>query len=279
MGDRSRLINALMGIAFAALLSACATHREPPPEPTAEKPSQPGYKVGNPYRIGGVWYYPKEDPNYLETGEASWYGQEFHGKPTANGERYDMNALTAAHRTLPMPSHVRVTNLENGRSLVLRVNDRGPFAKNRIIDVSRRAAQLLGFETQGVTRVRVQAVARETSPREPLAPVSNAPQPPPSQASGGSRMDVETAPLPALSASTSAGRLFIQVGAFGEAANAREAQARAKRFGDASITTIDAQGQPLYRVRIGPMPNVEEADKVLSRIVAEGFTMAMIVVE
>ena len=98
------------------------------------------YKVGKPYRINGNTYVPRVDPNYNQTGVASWYGAEFHGKPTANGDTYNMNELTAAHTTLPMPSKVKVTNLENGRTLVLTVNDRGPFVKNRIIDVSRRAA-------------------------------------------------------------------------------------------------------------------------------------------
>ena len=115
--------------------------------------SQSSYKIGNPYQIGGIWYYPAEDYEYDETGIASWYGAAFHGKTTANGGVYDMNALTAAHRTLPMPSYVRVTNLENGRSLVLEVNDRGPFAKGRIIDISRRGAQLLGCGT--FARVRI----------------------------------------------------------------------------------------------------------------------------
>lgn len=114
------------------------------------------YKVGNPYQINGVWYYPKEDPNYDETGIGSWYGEQFHGKRTANGEIFDMNEVSAAHPTLPMPSLVRVTNMENGRSIVVRMNDRGPYANNRIIDLSRRSAQLLGFERQGTARVRVQ---------------------------------------------------------------------------------------------------------------------------
>lgn len=114
------------------------------------------YKVGNPYQINGVWYYPKEDPNYDETGIGSWYGEQFHGKRTANGEVFDMNEVSAAHPTLPMPSLVRVTNMENGRSIVVRMNDRGPYANNRIIDLSRRSAQLLGFERQGTARVRVQ---------------------------------------------------------------------------------------------------------------------------
>lgn len=129
--------------------------------------AMPVYKVGAPYRIDGAWYRPAEDYAYKRVGLASFYGGErhgtdFHGRPTANGEIYDMNALTAAHATLPMPSVVRVTNLENGRSIVLRVNDRGPFVHGRIVDVSRRAAQMLGFERQGVARVRVEILAAES---------------------------------------------------------------------------------------------------------------------
>ena len=120
------------------------------------------YKIGNPYQIKGVWYYPKVNYQHTETGIASWYGPGFHGKKTANGEIYNQNALTAAHRTLPMPSLVQVTNLENGRSLRLTVNDRGPFAHGRVLDVSRRAAQLLGFHRQGTARVRVTILATES---------------------------------------------------------------------------------------------------------------------
>ena len=116
------------------------------------------YKLGNPYQIGGVWYYPKEEWDYTETGIASWYGPGFHGLSTANGEVFDENDVTAAHRTLPLPSVVRVTNLSNGRSLVVRVNDRGPFAHGRIIDLSRRSAQLLGMEAQGTAKVRVEVM-------------------------------------------------------------------------------------------------------------------------
>ncbi|MBQ7632546.1 MAG: septal ring lytic transglycosylase RlpA family protein [Alphaproteobacteria bacterium] len=120
------------------------------------------YKVGNPYKVAGRWYYPKEDYNYIEEGMASWYGEDFNGKKTANGERYNMNTLTAAHRTLPLPSIVKVTNLQNGRSVVLRVNDRGPYVKDRIIDLSKRGAQLLGYMGQGTTRVRVEIMAKES---------------------------------------------------------------------------------------------------------------------
>lgn len=120
------------------------------------------YKVGNPYKVAGRWYYPKEDYNYVEEGMASWYGEDFNGKMTANGEHYNMNTLTAAHRTLPLPSIVKVTNLQNGRSVVLRVNDRGPYVKERIIDLSKRGAQLLGYLGQGTTRVRVEIMAKES---------------------------------------------------------------------------------------------------------------------
>ncbi|MGD9649714.1 MAG: septal ring lytic transglycosylase RlpA family protein [Dongiaceae bacterium] len=120
------------------------------------------YKIGKPYQVEGTWYYPKEEWNYVETGIASWYGDDFHGKYTANGESYDMNSLTAAHRTLQLPSIVRVTNLENGRALNLRVNDRGPFLRGRIIDVSARAAELLGFRSKGTARVKVEVLPIES---------------------------------------------------------------------------------------------------------------------
>jgi rare lipoprotein A len=120
------------------------------------------YKVGNPYTINGITYTPAIDYNYDETGIASWYGPGFHEKYTANGEIYDQNSLTAAHKTLPLPTFVRVTNLDNGRSMVLRINDRGPYAQGRIIDISRRGAQLLGFEQVGTAKVRVQVMAEES---------------------------------------------------------------------------------------------------------------------
>ncbi len=115
----------------------------------------PRVKIGQPYQVNGQWYYPEMVDRFEEVGVASWYGQPFHGRKTANGEIYDMHGMTAAHPTLPLPSLARVTNLENNRSVVVRINDRGPFAKNRIIDLSRRAAWELGFKDQGTTRVEV----------------------------------------------------------------------------------------------------------------------------
>jgi len=118
------------------------------------------YRVGKPYTVGGRVYVPEEDVNYREEGLASWYGDDFHGRLTANGEVFDMESLTAAHPTLPMPCYARVTNLSNGKSLIVRVNDRGPYHGNRLIDVSNKAAELLEFKGNGVARVRVEYVAR-----------------------------------------------------------------------------------------------------------------------
>jgi rare lipoprotein A len=118
------------------------------------------YRVGKPYTVGGRVYVPEEDVNYREEGMASWYGDDFHGRLTANGEVFDMASLTAAHPTLPMPCYARVTNLGNGKSLIVRVNDRGPYHGNRLIDVSNRAAELLEFKGNGVARVRVEYVGR-----------------------------------------------------------------------------------------------------------------------
>ena len=160
--SRFRLASVALILPFA--LAACAEAQlAAQAAKTIQQPTvktQGYYKVGDPYEIRGVWYYPTVDYNYIETGIASWYGPGFHGKLTANGEIYDENDLTAAHRTLPMPSLVRVTNLENGRSLVVRVNDRGPFAHGRIIDLSRRAAELLDYTHSGLAKVDVEYLGR-----------------------------------------------------------------------------------------------------------------------
>lgn len=163
-------------LAAGALATACASvgaRYSPDPGPRAHGPAQPapGQKVGKPYQIKGRWYVPKADPGYDRVGVASWYGKAHHGRPTANGERFDMNAVSAAHTTLPLPSLVEVTNLDNGRKLVVRVNDRGPFVDDRIIDLSQEAARQLGFERQGLARVRVRYVGPDarTGWRERIA--------------------------------------------------------------------------------------------------------------
>ncbi len=153
------------GAAWVAVLvlGACSSVELASHIAAVSRPQGDGvYKVGQPYQINGNWYYPEESFTYDEVGVASWYGPGFDGELTANGEIYDQNALTAAHPTLQMPSLVRVLNLENGRSVVVRINDRGPFAHDRIIDLSHRAADLLGFLEQGTARVRVQVLTQES---------------------------------------------------------------------------------------------------------------------
>lgn len=160
----SRAARRAAPLALAALLAACAG-RQPQTAGFSAGRSAAGqgyYRVGAPYEVSGVWYYPKVDYHYDRTGIASWYGPGYNGRLTSNGEIFNMNTLSAAHPTLPLPSIVRVTDLQNGRSLDLRVNDRGPFAAGRIIDLSRRAAQLLGFEIQGTAPVRVQILKRRS---------------------------------------------------------------------------------------------------------------------
>ena len=143
------------------------------------------YRVGKPYTVAGRVYVPEEDPNYRAEGMASWYGDDFHGRLTANGEVFDMMSLTAAHPTLPIPSYARVTNIRNGKSLIVRVNDRGPYHGNRLIDVSNKAAELLEFKGNGVARVRVEYVGRAplegSDDRQLVATLrTGVPAPPPS---------------------------------------------------------------------------------------------------
>ena len=273
------------------------------------------YKVGAPYQIGGVWYYPTVDYHYEETGVASWYGEEFEQQYTANGEIFDLNRMTAAHRTLPMPSIVQITNIDNGRSVQLRVNDRGPFARGRIIDVSRRAAQLLGFETNGTALVRltimkdesiqvaelakrnggdsrvlvaeapsvtsVEAVAR-TKPARTAAPP---PPPPPVASISAAPSPVVIAALPSLPEKAkvvpvkSSRRIFIQAGAFSVRGKAQRLQSRIARLANAQVMTASINGTEMYRARLGPLPDVEQADQVLARVVDSGYPEARIVVD
>ncbi len=166
-----RLSRLLVGaVMCAGLLSACAGNSSlfptskwgaasPRVTTSSHVPKGGGRAlVGKPYQVAGHWYTPRVDPDYDKTGKASWYGADFHGRLTANGEIFDQNALSAAHPTLPLPSYVRVTNLENQRSLIVRVNDRGPFVAGRLIDLSKKSAELLGFANKGMASVRVQYV-------------------------------------------------------------------------------------------------------------------------
>jgi rare lipoprotein A len=199
---------ALIGVSAAAL-TACASVQPRYPSQGVGPPSRaeggPGVrKIGKPYQVGGIWYVPREQPGYDERGVASWYGQQFHLKATANGETFDMNALTAAHTTLPLPSMVEVTNLDNGRKLVVRVNDRGPFHDNRIIDLSRAAAMELGFHRQGLANVRVRYLgpAPLTGPADGVRIAKAAPLP---TRMGASAPTIVRPPAPPAASTAAAG--------------------------------------------------------------------------
>ncbi|MGA7432924.1 MAG: septal ring lytic transglycosylase RlpA family protein [Xanthobacteraceae bacterium] len=170
IGVRRRLVPVAANAVLCLFLANCADTSKIDPrygvaasarlvDPGDPVPKGGGvYRVGSPYMVAGRLYVPELDPHYRAEGLASWYGDDFHGRATANGEIFDLNAISAAHPTMPLPSYARVTNLRNGRSLIVRVNDRGPYAANRIIDVSKHAAELLGFIDRGTTTVRVEYV-------------------------------------------------------------------------------------------------------------------------
>lgn len=264
--------NLLTPLAAAAilLLSGCASDRLNLGEYSQRSifsAKGSSYKIGKPYKIRGQWYYPAEDYGYSEVGTASWYGEDFHAKYTANGEVYNMHTLTAAHRTLPLPSIVRVTNLENGRSLVLRVNDRGPFAKNRIIDISKRGAQLLGFQNKGTAKVRVEIMAEESKDLKQAIlnkTETKLAQQLPEDNAGAVRSYTSQQALK--------GKYFVQAGSFSSREMADDLTARLTRFGNISTMPADVNGNRYYRVRMGPYTCEADARKALAQI--ENFGVA-----
>lgn len=210
----------------------------------------------NPYTVLGKTYHLMEDEtDYKERGIASWYGQKFHGRKTSNGETYDMYAMTAAHKTLPIPSYVRVTNLANDRQVVLRVNDRGPFHGNRIIDLSYAAAQRLGFAGQGTAQVEVEIIVPGDQPPAPLRAEADQPK-------ENSKPNAEPKPVPEPDE-----RTFLQVGAFGSLAAAKSQQARISALTDFPVEVHSPDQQPvLHRVRIGPLSNNDEVVQLRERL-------------
>jgi rare lipoprotein A len=256
---------------------------------------KPIYKLGDPYRIDGVLYRPAVNYGYVENGIASWYGSKFHQRRTANGEIFDMHRVSAAHRTLPLPSLVRVTNLENGRSIVVRVNDRGPFSRGRILDMSRRGADLLGFRRKGTAKVRVQILPEESRmlgdmARRGVTPAAQAAAIESRQAKGGRIETVAAKPRTPVKATAISGapvaiesvrpsQIYVQAGAFGLSNNARMVEQRLSSLAPTKITFVSTEGGDLYRVRCGPIATVEEADQLLGQVVASGYPEARIVVD
>ncbi len=272
-------------IILCALLIGCGVSSQL----KTSSPPIPGVKIGSPYKIAGKWYTPKADPTYNQVGVASWYGAAFHNKKTANGETYNMNALTAAHTTLPMPSYVRVTNLENNRSLLLRVNDRGPFVDNRLIDVSRRGAQLLGFEKRGTTRVRVTAVEGPNA----QVNIMQSDIPPPLQKQEVGRVDVSSLDVlkpiqilvkPARVVNSvilpkESGDIYIQIGAYSKIGSASRVMTEVAHLGDIGMESIQLNGRKIYRVRIGPIKSPSSASSALGKILKLGHSTANVVID
>jgi rare lipoprotein A len=279
MARRSPRERAAVTALLALLLAACATTRRPPPPvpgqvpvppppadifsiPDAVPRAEPRSAHGNPPfydALGRRYFVLPSAEGYDERGVASWYGPTFHGGNTSSGEPYDMYGMTAAHKTLPLPSYARVTNLHNGRSVVVRINDRGPFVANRIIDLSYTAAAKLDMLRDGTAMVEVRVLtpgAPEVPPAvvAPVAPTPHPAPPPPSVA------------------------LYVQTGAFADPSNAGRELARLQAAGLASAFVIPPpEGSQLYRVRIGPIGSVAEFDALAARLTALGIPDARLV--
>lgn len=340
---------ALSGCTEVQYLSHLSKQVNPPPQ------SKGTFKVGSSYKVGGKRYYPTESYDYVETGIASWYGPGFDGKKTANGEIFDEDELTAAHKTLQMPSLVRVTNLDNGRSLIVRVNDRGPYARGRIIDVSKRAAELLGFKNKGTAKVRLEVLPKESmqiaeaakrgidtsgyevavnqtgrmpgsyqvasappqrqpqtarnatntmptgynsntamtstySPRQTasLQPVQQEKLTSPAQGSamplqnvtpghmrnGNFYPDPVVTEMPVTKTS-----IYVQAGSFTVQSNAANLSRKLSAYAPADVYPAMVNGRQFYRVRLGPIETVDQADALLNRVVNAGHNEAIIVVQ
>ena len=262
-GGQSRLRGAAAAAALTVFVGACSTgpgDRAPssPADvsavPDAVPRAEPRSRYGNPpyYEVFGKRYYVMASGHgHVERGVASWYGEKFHGRRTSSGEPYDMYAMTAAHKTLPLPSYARVTNLSNGRSVVVRINDRGPFVDNRIVDLSYTAAQRLDMVGPGTALVELEVLA--PGPAPVAAPV-----------------------LVAAPAAGADAGMFVQAGAFSDRDNAEQLARRLRAGGIPDVLVADglAGGRALFRVRVGPVTGVEDFDRTMSRLAELGISDA-----
>jgi rare lipoprotein A len=242
-----------VGLVLFLLLAGCAKKSPPPPPPVPG----PGLRTQLPYQIKGVWYYPLPSAEgYVEEGLASWYGAGFHGKPTSCGEPYDMWAMTAAHKTLPLGTYVKVTNLRNGRSVILRVNDRGPFVSGRIIDLSCRAAQDLGSANPGLASVRVEAVQIASQ----------------QQIGGNTYWKVDPVP------SFRYGLFSIQIGSFRDQNNAWRLKEKMQKGYETIqvVPFLDRDGHR-FRVQVGSYQDLFAAQGEMKRLRSNGFADAFVV--
>lgn len=250
------------------------------------------YFIGKPYQIKGVWYAPAENDSYSEKGLAAWYTRAGNDKITTNGEVFDDAQFTAAHKTLPLPSLVRVTNLENGNTAIVRVNDRGPMVNNRLMDVSRRTAEALEFPATGTTLIQVDILPEESAQlKKALAAEGrlesgDAVVPPPEQtarqplyeSSDPTLIPVYDGKKPAV-APPAADGFYIQFGAFAQEENARRLQDSLSAVEAVGISPKAQGGKTLYRVRSGPFETKEQAQTALDNLVKEGYSQISIIVK
>lgn len=260
------------------------------------------YHVGKPYQVAGRWFTPRDEPGYDRSGLASWYGEAFNRRRTANGEYFDMEEMTAAHPTLPLPSYAKVTNLENGRQVIVRINDRGPYVGPRIMDMSKRAADALGYRNQGTTHVRVQyigvaplndrngahllamneqlqrgvplnrmiaAADRDAGYANPVTVASAAPSAPAYRPPGDQPPRYETAD--AAPASGQGGAYFVQVGSFADPANVQRLEEQLASVGRVQVAELIGSTGQIYRVRLGPVASAAEADAMAAEVEQMGI--------
>ena len=268
--------------------------RSLPNDPVPREEPKSRYGNGPVYEVLGRWYKVMDSSyGYQERGVASWYGRKFHRRATSSKEPYDMYALTAAHKSLPLPTYVRVKNLRNNKSVIVRVNDRGPFVTNRIIDLSYAAARRLDMIKQGTSLVEVTAISFDKPPTQ--QPVARAPIKPPTQhpvahapIKPSTRHPVAHASIKqeskepeAIVADTRESDIYLQVGAFGDAENARRrfAALRSGGVGNAFVLEDSSQSPVLYRVRIGPIADVVRYDMLIAQLQNLGISEAHLVTE
>ena len=266
------------------------------PKKEQKKLQKPIYKIGKKYNVGGKYYYPKKDLYYNKTGIASWYGPKFHGKLTANGEIYNQYALTAAHKTLPLPSAVKVTNLKNNKSIVLRINDRGPFVNDRIIDLSSKAADILDLKRKGTGLVRVQILREKSLYLEKLAKQGSFPE----------INDLKETELPNITIPSKVAvkikdtknqkivtkkinynlknlnkeyKIYIKLASFSSKKNAEIMKKKVSYVDKVEIYKIYKMNRTLYQVKAGPFLSVEKVDQLHSLLLQKGMQGAKIIIE
>lgn len=292
--------NALLIITVSCLLGACAgggssryamqQDRAPDDDfdasriPDAVPRVEPRSRYGNPdsYVVNGQRYFVKtSSQGYAERGLASWYGKKFHGHRTSSGETYDMYAMTAAHKTLPLPTYAEVTNLDNGRKIIVKINDRGPFHAQRIIDLSYAAAKKLDMTGKGTAPVLVRAL----DPRQPAAPVRNAGEGNSSryiaaQMGRSPGQPAPAEPVASTPATTTRADIFVQVGAFSSRDNAEQLRVRLnQQFDNLDVDATFHDDTRLYRVRIGPLASRQEADQLIEQIVRNGLGTPRLIID